>query len=261
MNSDLTYNDYLKEIDSLHHGQDELLKNQLLYQANYHPSVPEPIGVIPFVIDYSQKTYLYLGNNIGLSTGYEKELFLKFGINQMTSIVQQDDFMIFNQKIFPSIIKFLGHNNKSLYEQFTFSFNYRVLGKNNVLTCFWQQCKFVVSPSTKLPIYCIGSISDITRLKRGNTIVFSIEELDDSKEQKKLHHKIIYSPNEEDLMLTKKEKEIVDYLAKGLSTKQISEKTGLCKNTVKNHRQNMMQKTDSKNTVELVAFAIRNRII
>jgi len=256
MNFEFSYDEYLQHVNFIDEEGNERLANELFDKLGWHSPNPANIGVIFFAIDYPRQVYLHLGNNIGMSTGYGKEIFLKEGIKKMMSIVEPDDFEIFNHKIFPVILKFLQENiNGQASERFTFSFNFRVKGINDELTCFWQQCIYIVSPITKLPIYCIGSITDISGLKRGNSIILTIDEWGENMEQKKLHNKIIFNPNEEDLLLTKKEKEIVIHLAKGFSTKQIS------KNTIKNHRQNMMQKTNSKNMVELVAFAIRNRII
>ena len=55
--------------------------------------------------------------------------------------------------------------------------------------------------------------------------------------------------------LSKREIELIKLLAKGLISKEIAELLGISKNTVENHKQNMFEKTGSRNLAELVAYA------
>lgn len=61
--------------------------------------------------------------------------------------------------------------------------------------------------------------------------------------------------------LTKREIEIIKAIAEGLSNKEISKKLFISDRTVNTHRTNIIMKLDVKNSVELVAKAIRNKII
>lgn len=61
--------------------------------------------------------------------------------------------------------------------------------------------------------------------------------------------------------LTKKEKLVVELLSQGYSSKQIAWHLKSSKNTVDNHRKNMLKKTNTKNVTELVAVAIRQNTI
>lgn len=54
------------------------------------------------------------------------------------------------------------------------------------------------------------------------------------------------------MKLTKREKEILECIAKGLSTKQIADKLFISRNTVANHRRNMLKKTGAKSSAELL---------
>lgn len=60
---------------------------------------------------------------------------------------------------------------------------------------------------------------------------------------------------------TKRELEIIKLLAQGLSTKDISEKLFISPKTVLTHRKNILNKSDLKNTTELVADCIRKGVI
>jgi DNA-binding NarL/FixJ family response regulator len=66
---------------------------------------------------------------------------------------------------------------------------------------------------------------------------------------------------ENKILLTRREKEILDLICKGNSNQQISEKLSISQRTVERHRANLLTKTDSRNSISLVVFAIKNRLI
>ncbi|MBN2668583.1 MAG: response regulator transcription factor [Bacteroidales bacterium] len=61
--------------------------------------------------------------------------------------------------------------------------------------------------------------------------------------------------------ISKREKEILCLVANGNTNKEIAEKLNISIRTVDAHKNNIMQKLEIKNTVELVKFAIRSKII
>lgn len=60
---------------------------------------------------------------------------------------------------------------------------------------------------------------------------------------------------------TEREMEVLELLCSGFSTTEIAEKLYLSARTVETHRSNLLGKTNTKNTVNLVMFAIKNKII
>ncbi|MFN7329084.1 MAG: response regulator, partial [Bacteroidota bacterium] len=61
--------------------------------------------------------------------------------------------------------------------------------------------------------------------------------------------------------LSNREKEIAVLLSRGLSHKQIAEKLSLAKNTVDDYCKQMLQKTRTKSSVELMGFLLRNGVL
>lgn len=59
--------------------------------------------------------------------------------------------------------------------------------------------------------------------------------------------------------LTEREIEILYFICKGMSNAVIADKLSISKRTVDKHRENLLQKTQSKNTANLVIFAIKHR--
>ena len=64
-----------------------------------------------------------------------------------------------------------------------------------------------------------------------------------------------------DLLLTGREIEIITLIALEYSGKEISEQLFISSNTVETHRKNIMKKLKAKNTISLVKFAIKNKLI
>jgi DNA-binding CsgD family transcriptional regulator len=58
--------------------------------------------------------------------------------------------------------------------------------------------------------------------------------------------------------LTTREKQVLNIIGKGRTTKQIAEELGLSAATVGNHRKHICKKLGLHSTAELVAFAARN---
>jgi two-component system, NarL family, nitrate/nitrite response regulator NarL len=59
--------------------------------------------------------------------------------------------------------------------------------------------------------------------------------------------------------LTPRERDILDALAQGLSSKQIAQRAGLSVRTVETHRLNLKRKLDIEGQAELIKFAVENR--
>ena len=58
--------------------------------------------------------------------------------------------------------------------------------------------------------------------------------------------------------LSEREKEILLFICKGLTNNEIADRLNLSKRTVDKHRENLLLKTQSKNTANLVIYAIKN---
>ena len=63
------------------------------------------------------------------------------------------------------------------------------------------------------------------------------------------------------LELTTREQEVLALIAKGLSNIEIGEKLFISARTVEKHRAELLLKTDSKNSVSLVVYAIKNGLV
>ena len=82
--------------------------------------------------------------------------------------------------------------------------------------------------------------------------------------------KSFYSDEVEDLLvnknetypsITRREKEVLEYIAQGMTNPEIAEKIFVSVSTVDTHRKNLIMKLEAKNTADLVRIAYKNGFI
>jgi two-component system, NarL family, response regulator NreC len=61
--------------------------------------------------------------------------------------------------------------------------------------------------------------------------------------------------------LTRRELEVLQLFAEGYNNSEIADKLFLSVRTIESHKNHILQKTNMKNSVELIKFAIKNKII
>ncbi|MBN2348295.1 MAG: response regulator transcription factor [Bacteroidales bacterium] len=72
---------------------------------------------------------------------------------------------------------------------------------------------------------------------------------------------IKHKPPDESITLTQREKEVLGLICSGFSNQQISDKLFISQRTVERHRSSLLLKTDSKNSISLVIYAIKNKLV
>lgn len=61
--------------------------------------------------------------------------------------------------------------------------------------------------------------------------------------------------------LSKREREVLQLIAQGLTTNEIADKLFTSRRTIETHRQNILEKTQMKNTAALIRFAVQQGLI
>jgi DNA-binding NarL/FixJ family response regulator len=69
------------------------------------------------------------------------------------------------------------------------------------------------------------------------------------------------TPLKEDVKFTDREIEVLGQICKGLSNQEIADALFISPRTVERHRANLFDKTGSKNSVNLVMYAIKNNLV
>jgi DNA-binding NarL/FixJ family response regulator len=61
--------------------------------------------------------------------------------------------------------------------------------------------------------------------------------------------------------LTKREEEVLQMICKGYTTKEISDMLFISQKTVEGHKTNLLSKTNSKNTINLMLYAFKHKLV
>lgn len=130
--------------------------------------------------------------------------------------------------------------------------DYRFLNKNNQYIRIIEQRKLLELDSLGniwLALCCmdISPDQDSQRLTSSRAINIETGELFEFK-------KTTVQKNEEQT-LSKREKEILHWIAKGFASKQIADKLYISVNTVNTHRQRIIEKLNVSNTFEAITYA------
>jgi DNA-binding CsgD family transcriptional regulator len=241
--------------------QQDIIKllNQFKQFGNViHHSMP-----LFFAIDYSAQQYLVMTDAMQVIAGYHPKEFIENRMQKLLDVYHKDDFKIYNQNVFRANLSFLKNTPQQQHNQYLFSYNFRFMRSDNRFAHVLQRSTYITSKKTGLPLYSLGMIIDISDVKTDSVIVHSIEKMNsdqniNSKQLIELNH---YYPDQEESVFTRREVGVLNYLAEGLSSKQIAGKLHISESTVINHKQNMMRKANAKNTTELIVMALRNRVI
>jgi DNA-binding NarL/FixJ family response regulator len=64
-----------------------------------------------------------------------------------------------------------------------------------------------------------------------------------------------------EINFTPREQQVLEHLCNGLSANEIASKMCLSKKTIEGYRTKLFNKTNTKNSISLIVFAIKNKIV
>ena len=216
-----------------------------------------------FVIDYANSSYKLMSENFKSVIGFDSREFIEGGLGLVMNLFHSDDFNIYNEKVFTANLGFLKNTAQCDHLKHVFSYTFRVKCASGKYKWILQRGSYITSKETNMPLYSMGMVMDLTNFKTDTVMLHTIEKTDQDDgvfNTINLETNYFY-PNEEDTLFTAQEKNVVKWLADGWSSKQLADKLFLSEHTIICHRKNMLKKTNTKNVAQLIAFAIRSKII
>ena len=105
--------------------------------------------------------------------------------------------------------------------------------------------------------------SDIKEVKNALDIVYEGGSFFSSELLQNLINSLKSVPKSKEIHteLSEREMEILILICQGLSNQEIGDKLFISKRTVDKHRANILEKSESKNTAQLVVYAIKNKLV
>ncbi|MDP4284862.1 MAG: response regulator transcription factor [Bacteroidota bacterium] len=216
-----------------------------------------------YLLDYTTGKYIAVSNSMQKMLGYKTKAFLEGGINFTLEKYEKKHLQLLNEEIFPDRLKILKKIPYQEHPNYIFSHNFQFKNRKGECINLLQRNTFIKSDKNNNPLMSFGVITNVNHFKSEIPIIQVVEKINssDTLEDAETVFKKSYFPNQEGRLFTRREKEILLYLANGLSSKEIANKLNLSEFTVINHRRNMMMKAGSKNVTQLISYALRNCII
>jgi DNA-binding NarL/FixJ family response regulator len=105
--------------------------------------------------------------------------------------------------------------------------------------------------------------SDIKEVKNALDVVFEGGSFFSTELLQNLINSLKSAPKSKEVHneLSEREMEILILICQGLSNQEIGDKLFISKRTVDKHRANILEKSESKNTAQLVVYAIKNKLV
>lgn len=197
-----------------------------------------------FLLDLQNHKFLYLHPDVKKVLGYEVE---EVDLNFLLSRIHPDDESIFlNHE--NTVVSFFSKLPSDKFLKYQVAYDYRIRNLEGHYVKIFHQV-VVVKHEQNAIITTMGIHTDITHLKTSNKSTLSFIGLQNEPSFYDVEVKEIYTPSL--IQITKREKEVISLIMKGMTTKQISELLLISNLTVSTHRKNILKKTNTKTLIEL----------
>ncbi|MAZ25860.1 MAG: hypothetical protein CL868_02125 [Cytophagaceae bacterium] len=192
----------------------------------------------------------YCSKSIATMLGYNPE---EFSAEVLMQIIHPDDlpfFLAFEARV-TDFWKALPPDKVLKYKS---RYDYRMRKSNGEYIRLLQQivCIHSDDEGAVLRTFCV--YTDISHLKKSNTMTLSFIGLEGEPSYINVKNKQVLP--QQNQVLTRREREVLQFLAQGLNSMDIAEKLYISKVTVDTHRKNMLNKTDTNKTLDLVMLAL-----
>jgi len=253
-----TYNEYEKFLRNK--GTSKIYKdvNHYLKKYNSFLSLANVMPCCVYLLDNQTRNYLFMSKHCKEMLGYTSHEILKGGQALMVPRFHPDDLKTLSDKQYIRYLEFTRSLPVEELKNSRFSLNYRIKRKDGVYIHLLQQYIVLETDEKGNPLLEMGVCIDITAHKSDNKIVFAISRYDEKKGSTTV---LSDSFVEVGSGISKRENEVLKHLLQGSNSKQVAAKLMISPFTVNAHRRNLLAKTNSKNTVELINYAICNGLI
>lgn len=264
LNNNNTWLGYMKKLSSENpdvqylqiEGIDKILSLNQQFNNFFYHSIPAI-----YLLDYTTGKYLIMSNSSRMLLGFEPNVFMENGIEFTIDSYHKDDLRLYNNKMFPDRLDILKSIPPDEQQNYFFSYSFRMKNSKGAYTNLLQRNCFVKSDSNGKPLLSLGMVINVEHFKKENPVVQLVEKINPEDNSSEPVYKKVYYLKEEEQLLSKREKEILLWMAEGLTSAEIADKLFISEHTVINHRKNMLLKYGVNNVAALIAFVLRNNII
>ena len=193
----------------------------------------------------------YVSPNMTNILGYSEN---EFTTELFIQLIHPDDlpyFLSFEKKV----SEFFTNLTPTGYFKYKVRYDYRVKKSNGEYIRILHQVVTLGSTENGGANKTLGIHTDINHIKTEGTPMLSFIGMEGEPSYINVEVEKILLPTKE--ILSRREKEILRHVIQGFKSEEIAELLFISKNTVKNHRRNILAKTNTSSTAELVSKAIK----
>ena len=214
-----------------------------------------------YLLDYTTGKYVFVSSHCDAHLLFFAKKMLEGGLDFVIENYHPEDFKLFNEEIFSDRLSMIKDIPIQQHKDLIFSLNFRIKNGKGEFVNLLQRSSFIQSDEDGNPLLSMGVITNINHFKAENPVIQLLEKVDAVTGITALVQKNTYFHREEDKIFSKREREILPYVADGLTSKQIAEKLFIIEHTVINHKRNMQDRSDTQNSAGLINFVFRHHLL
>lgn len=204
-----------------------------------------------YVLNYRKMKVLYVSPQTEKILGYNPE---HFDFERITNTIHPDDVKDVVSIALACFDWTKSHSCETFKSVLTVE--YRVRHAMGHYLKLQRQSALLDISENKNILAAISICTDISGLKKDDKVRYSY-----SGPGTEGFYVPEFQKNENNVALSKRELSVLHNMAKGLSSREISEILYISKTTVDDHRRNMLKKTGLRNSIELIIYGIQNELI
>lgn len=213
-----------------------------------------------YMFDFGARKFIYISSSVYDLFGVKAE---EFSEDEFLNRIHPDDYEHFLkcEKIAGYFL--FNHIERELITKYKVSYQMRMRDNNgNYRLILHQAIAIGMDEDMNLSTTLINQ-SDISHITNENNYKISFINIEGNKSYYNIDAiaDLEIKSGKTDHLLSKRELEILGYLAEGLSSKEIAENIFISPDTVRTHRNNILRKTKFKSMSQAIGYFIREGLI
>lgn len=237
-------------------GYSKKTNSEILLSAERMPilelAAPETNTGYSCIFNWASMRYSFISDSIKSILGYDKSKFFETGLDFSLSIIHQADLQKIRE-LHLAIFTYYYNTPPQQRSKLRFSYNLRIITANNSIIHILRQSTFSGFTSDGKPILEYINSTDITSFGYHSHMVLTVDRLSAAGIYVKCYERKF---GEEELLLSNRERQVLELARQGLTTKQIAQQLYLSVETVKSHRKHIIAKAGGGNITTAI-----NRLI
>jgi DNA-binding CsgD family transcriptional regulator len=205
-----------------------------------------------YLFNLKTMSFDYVSEHIEKVLGYDKR---EVTVPLMISLIHPEDLPYFIE-FEKEVVRFFNQLQTPQLSKYKVRYDYRVKAKDGQYKRILHQMVTLLPDNESKVLQTLCYHTDITYLKNNGIPLLSFIGMDGEPSFVDVVANIEVQKPFTD-KLSNREREVVKYLAEGLTSTQIASELFISPHTVKKHRRNILKKMELNNTIDLTSKAIR----